>query len=99
MTDNGFEQLVDFPTHVRGNILDLVITNRPENIINIEPIGNLATSDHSILSIDLVVNTKFNNSAELISDWKNGDTDGLKSYLADVDWDQELGNLTADGAW
>ena len=99
LTDKGFEQLIDFPTHVRGNILDLVITNRPENIINIEPIGNLATSDHSILSIDLVFNTKFNNSAELVSDWKNGDTDGLKSYLADVDWDQELGNLTADGAW
>ena len=31
--DNRYEQLVYFPTHIRGNTLDLVLTNRPENIL------------------------------------------------------------------
>ena len=38
--DDNFEQLVAFPTltHVKGIvILDLIFTNRPENIMNIEP--------------------------------------------------------------
>ena len=43
--DNGFDQLVDFPTHIRGNTLDLVLTNRPENILSVEPLGNLSNSD------------------------------------------------------
>ena len=74
--DNNFEQLVTFPTHVRGNVLDLIFTNRPENIINIESLGNLSNSDHSILSIDVIFNPKFNSSTELIEDWKNGDVEG-----------------------
>ncbi len=83
-TDNNFEQLVTFRTHVRGNVLDLIFTNRPENIINIESLGNLSNSDHSILSIDVIFNPKFNSSTELIEDWKNGDVEGLKNFLQRV---------------
>ena len=97
--DRGFEQLVDFPTHIRGNTLDLVLTNRPESIINIETLGNLANSDHSILAIDVLFNSKYNSSSELIHDWKNGDVDGLKSHLRDIDWDQELADRNAEDAW
>jgi hypothetical protein len=28
--EEGFEQLVSFPTHTKGNILDLVLSNCPE---------------------------------------------------------------------
>ena len=51
--DNNFEQLVTFPTHVRGNILDLVFANRPENILNIKALGNLSNSDHTIYLLTL----------------------------------------------
>ena len=99
ITENGFDQLVDFPTHLRGNTLDLVITNQPENILCIEPIGNLTNSDHSILSIDLVFSTKFNIFSELIYDWRNRDNAGLKTFLGEVDWDQEMGDLPTEEAW
>jgi len=52
--DKAFYQLVDFPTHNKGNILDLVFTNCPDRIAKIENIGNLANSDHCILSIDIL---------------------------------------------
>ena len=97
--DNNFEQLVTFPTHVRGNILDLVFSNRPENILNIEALGNLSNSDHTILSIDVIFKSKFNSSEELIDDWRNGDTEGLKDYLKMVDWDAELYGLNAEDCW
>ena len=69
---------------MKGNTLDLVFTNRPENIISIESLGNLANSDHSILSIDVLYQPKLNNSTELIYDFKNGDTDGLRRHLESV---------------
>ena len=67
--DNGFDQMVDFPTHIRGNVLDLVLSNCPETILNVESIGNLSNSDHSIISTDVIFSSKFNISSELIYDW------------------------------
>jgi hypothetical protein len=45
------QQLVHFPTHVKGNTLDLVITNSSDRVINIEEGGRLGKSDHSILNL------------------------------------------------
>ena len=97
--ENGFEQMVDFPTHIRGNVLDLVLSNCPETILNVEPIGNLSNSDHSIISTDVIFSSKFNISSELIFDWQNGDKEGLRDQLGSIDWDAQLMNKDADSAW
>ena len=48
-TDNKFlEQIVDFKTHVKGGLLDLVFTDLTANVLSIEDIGNLSNSDHSL---------------------------------------------------
>ena len=39
LNDKFLQQMVDFPTHICGNVLALVLTDIPERIINIEPIG------------------------------------------------------------
>ena len=97
--DNGFTQLVDFPTHLRGNILDLILTNRPENIIHIEPLGNLGNSDHTILSVDVHFNPASNTSTELIYDWQNGNMEGLRTFLEEVDWERDLQGKDAEQSW
>ena len=43
------QQMVDFPTQVKGNILDLVITNIPERIEEIYEMGRLGKSDHVMI--------------------------------------------------
>jgi hypothetical protein len=40
----GMEQLVDFETHCKGNILDLVLTNCAERIQSISECGKLGNS-------------------------------------------------------
>ena len=35
MYNKGLEQMIDFPTHDRGNTLDLLITDHPENIVTV----------------------------------------------------------------
>jgi hypothetical protein len=42
----GLHQLVEFPTQIHGNILDLVLTNMPDRIDNVEQAGRLEKSDH-----------------------------------------------------
>ena len=97
--DKKLDLFLHFPTHKRGNILDLVFTNRPENVLNVESLGNLSTSDHSILSVEIVFNSKFNSSNEFIEDWKNGDLDGLKQYLERVNWRRDLHTLDTNDGW
>jgi hypothetical protein len=38
-TDNGLVQLVKFPTHRKGNILDLILTNCPEKFLSDKMLG------------------------------------------------------------
>ncbi len=47
--DSMMEQLVSFPTQVKGNILDLIVTNIPERIDDISEHGRLGRSDHTII--------------------------------------------------
>ncbi len=42
-------QLVSFPTHTKGGVLDLLITNCAERIVSIREEGRLGKSDHSII--------------------------------------------------
>jgi Endonuclease-reverse transcriptase len=51
-------QLVDFPTHRKGNVLDLVITNCNEKIKSVRDIGCLSTSDHCMIMIDIETKAK-----------------------------------------
>ena len=44
--EEDLAQLVDFPTHIKGNILDLVITNCPDKVISISDDGRIGKSDH-----------------------------------------------------
>jgi len=97
--DNYLEQLIDFKTHIRGNTLDLLFTNQPDKIINIEALGNLGNSDHSIILCELEYNSQFNISTEKIYNWKNADFGGLSEFLQNVDWERELNGTPMDEAW
>ena len=57
-TEALMEQLVDFPTHTRGNILDVIITNVPERIFDVEDVGRLGKSDHCMMSAKVSIMNK-----------------------------------------
>ena len=52
--DEMMTQLVEFATHTKGNILDLVLTNSPELVVSLEG-GRLGKSDHVILEMEIGV--------------------------------------------
>ena len=49
--DQLLVQLVDFPTHIKGNCLDLIITNIPERVTEVYDAGRLGRSDHVMISM------------------------------------------------
>ena len=93
------EQMVKESTHARGNILDLVFTNMPENVLNISTIGNLGNSDHSILKIELDISPQFNETSELIRDWRKGDNEGLVNCIKNIDFHGIFQGKNADQKW
>jgi len=53
VVEEGLQQLVNFPTHIKGNTLDLVLTNCHEKILEVADAGRLGRSDHCILKVTL----------------------------------------------
>ena len=53
--NNNFCQLIDKPTHVKGNVLDLILTNCPHHVqeISISSQDNYMQSDHSSITFQL----------------------------------------------
>ena len=92
-------QLVTFPTHVRGNILDVVLTDVSEKIMSLEPIGFIGGSDHTAISIDINYGAVINRTNDCIPDWSKADYNGLSNFYYNINWSEELYNKSADEAW
>jgi hypothetical protein len=79
--------LVDFPTR-NDNILDLVLTNIPEKILNLEGFDDILETDHKILKFDL--NLKIHpkiKSKRTVFNFKNANWIALKELLMHTPWD------------
>jgi len=99
LADKSLDQMVDFPTHIRGNMLDLLLTNCPDRVVNIENIGNLANSDHCILSIDILCDVNFDNNSDYIYDWSNMNETAFKEYVISCDLENTINNMNVEESW
>ena len=81
MQDGFFRQLVDFPTHIKGNILDLVITKIPEKVSELKEVGRIGKSDHVILQFDLTVSADKEVEMQTMRNWKRADWSGIREGL------------------
>ena len=94
--DWNLSQLFESPTHVKGNILDLLMTNHNDSIKNLtilphDQSSNIVPSDHCVITFDtrLYTGRRFTSSTSscaLVFDFPKADLDGLCSYLLDHDF-------------
>jgi hypothetical protein len=99
MEDKFMAQMVDFPTHTKGNILDLVITNMPERILEVREEGRLGKSDHSILVVEVSVGKGEEKKEEVKYDWRGADWQEMHSLLRERKWQQEIRAADTEKAW
>ena len=96
----GFSQLINRPTRLDA-VLDLVISNRPENISNIKIGDGLGSSDHNIITFDLQCKiTRPCQPSKQIYDYQNANWDNFRLELSHVSWDTILNDdVSIDCVW
>jgi hypothetical protein len=94
----GLVQMVDFPTHTRGNILDLVLTNMPDRVDNVKQEGRLGKSDHVIITCDVAAGPRGGANIK-VKNWNKADWEGIRRGIRDTVWPTMADNTTAETAW
>jgi hypothetical protein len=91
--------LVSFPTHIKGNLLDLVITNCADRVLEVCDIGRLGKSDHCMLSIveEGEPQTISKNKERYV--WRKANMAAIKEDMDATDWKKEMSQRTVDEAW
>jgi Endonuclease-reverse transcriptase/Reverse transcriptase (RNA-dependent DNA polymerase) len=98
--DMFLQQLVEFSTHIKGNILDLVLTNIQERIIEIKEEGRLGKSDHVMITTEICVTSSMQHQAvETRPDWARADWAGLKQQLRNWNWRADMYGQDAEKSW
>jgi len=88
--DSLLEQMVDFPTHIKGNCLDLVLTNIPERILSIEEMGRLGSSDHEMICVTVGMQNRQDDGEKCGLNWKRADWASMKEDTARIEWREAL---------
>ena len=98
-TIRGLEQLVSTPTHIKGNTLDLVLTDKPDKLVTVESVGRLGRSDHEMLLLDLDVRGRSSTEKKLTKNWRRADWEAMRQKLAEKDWSTSLQSQDTEAAW
>jgi Reverse transcriptase (RNA-dependent DNA polymerase)/Endonuclease-reverse transcriptase len=99
INENNFEQLVNFATHDKGNILDLVVTNCASRIISVSESGKLGNSDHIIIETTIDVGRTEYAPARTIISWDKANYQEMRNELSGVDWAAELQGQNIEEKW
>ena len=97
----GFYQSIDRPTHSKGNVLDLLLTNTPnlaQNIV-IMPRNEVCSSDHNAICFELGPAKRKKFPKRKIFNFKKANWSELGRELKQVKWDMLLKFCDADTAW
>jgi hypothetical protein len=94
----GLSQLVDFPTHKRGNVLDLILTNIPGRMENIREEASIGRSDHVTILSELRMATT---SRAMIKakNWGKADWKSIKEGITNTVWPTASDGCTVEEAW
>ena len=95
----GLHQLVDFATHRKGNILDVVLTNCNEKIISVVESGVIGRSDHSVITVELELQPIRKSNHSRRPNWSKADRVGIKNHLASIDWKNEVNKNCVESNW
>ena len=97
--DQFLEQVVDFPTHIKGNTLDLILTNIPERFIEITNQGRLGTSDHCMILAKMTMGRRVAKTTEMVPNWRKADCIQIEKDLMDAKLVSRAENCTAEETW
>ena len=78
----------------KHSLLDLVFTNDPNMIDNVNVLGTFGTCDHNMLQWDANVGTTKFYASRTVLDYRKGDFSAMKNELSKVPWNKVLPGST-----
>ena len=99
--DYNLVQFVDSPTHIKGNILDILLSNTTFiHNVHVEP-SQLISSDHFMVLFSIVCDIKpvRRHMVKYIFDFKNVDMEGLLMFLLEYDFDNCYCSNNIEHVW
>ena len=102
--DNTLIQLVDQPTHTRGNILNLILTSSTKCIakLTIDTASNWSTSGHYGITFEILSQPALHSSCTVpkyVYDFPKANYNGILSYLLDFDYSLCMKSQDTDFIW
>jgi hypothetical protein len=98
LDDLMLTQMVHFATHIKGNCLDLMLTNIPERVMDVSEGGRLGSSDHEMVDISVRIGG-FQGSAKMVKNWRKANWKAMREEIGGIDWRRELEGLTVNRMW
>ena len=96
----NYFQLVNHPTHIHGNILDLIITSSADTVSDINLIqefNQAIKSDHYLISFEFHLTSSTSNTSKdpvYIFDYHKRDYEGLNDFLNSTDFSPVISQTT-----
>ena len=102
--DYNISQVVESPTHVKGNVLDLVLTNSAQLIHSLTVFTDkFQYSDHFLIKFSLhrmaPKSTSFNHRCLPVLNYSRADYEGMCNYLLDFDFSGCLDSSDVEVIW
>ena len=99
VNEHCITQMVDESTHIKGGVLDLILSKNPEQFVSIDILNNLTKSDHYMIMTEVACNVSRNTTKEMIYDWKKANIDDFKSGLQVINWENCFANNSTKTCW
>ena len=98
----GLKQLINCPTHNKGKVLDLLLTNNSSLVKNTKVLDNevLCKSDHYPISFSVACKVNhLKPPKRKIYNYKRANWDQLNRDIGQVDWHQTIDCMEPETAW
>ena len=96
--ERGMEQHVMEPTHVSGNVLDLILCDREGLINSVRTLGRLGKSDHEIVAFEVKLDPKRAGNQCASLNFSKANFSKMRTALASEDWN-EMEGMDVNGMW
>lgn len=98
-TNKYMEQHVQEPTHLSGNILDLILTDQEGMITTVKTIGRVGKSDHETISFTINVTKKKEDLERRSWNFRRAKYDEMRLKMKERQWDECLADKDVNGMW
>ena len=95
--DLSLTQLVLEPTHIKGNTLDYILTDKPENVscIQVDSYSGLCGADHFPINFKLKLNARRKKATKrTIPNFNKADFASMDSDFFDENWNEHFSNVS-----